>query len=174
MFCDNKVIRCVKTSLDSKKYSEYIRRGLSGCDAGELISSDWKSLDEAKKKLNDKHWEAEVKVKRLEALVAKAKAKIRRVLAQQQFLRVREKEMLRCGLMFLDKLNKTKEKEQLKAEASKKSPAPLLNSNAFFPVDWVPPSPENLFWSEIGLTSLSPSADSDSTVKASLSSWGFL
>jgi hypothetical protein len=49
--------------------------------------------------------------------MAKAAARLARLQKQHKFLKSRARDMLRRGLKSLDKLDKAKERERLKAEA---------------------------------------------------------
>jgi hypothetical protein len=107
--CEKKGFRCVKLSEGASRCAECIRRGLSRCDAGGPVPSDWVSLDRAKETLEREEEEAQEEHERL---VASGLAKIRRIRAQRRFLRDREREMLRRGLASLDELDEVEEKEK--------------------------------------------------------------
>lgn len=126
-------VKCIK-SEGATRCAECVHRGLSRCDAGGPLPSEWVSLDKAKERLEEEYDAAEAAYL---AFITAHRAKLARIRKHRQFLKAREAEMLRRGLATLDELDavENEEKEENEREAQQ-APREALAASASSPLSW--------------------------------------
>lgn len=133
--CEKRENKCVASEGNSKRCALCVRLGLSRCDMGGPVPSDWESLDISKERV-EKEWdEAERKQNALFEKQKELQAHFKRLQAQRNFLRRREAEMLRRGLASLDELDAAEEEERLAAERSQPEGEASALADSAVPLD---------------------------------------